>query len=515
MRLLSRLQFLPLVFCVPSLLLGARAGPPDTWIPARWDGGPLEIARRTGDKALADPATRDAIAQWYNPATLKLLEGSPINCLLVTLSAGAAPEIEQQQQKLIREYARAARERGFAILGLVYPGADPSNAVAAAAAADLEGLVADGHFPAGYIEKLEKALSAAKSSSVLIPIWRNSARARISRGSVVALAGASPSARNLADMGIRGAPSSEPWIEANIWRVRSLRLDQGQKAIWISYQPDSGSAQEYARYVADAAVAGGRWIVALDDGLRARWSKNEAGALTTWQQIVTFLKFGEEHPEWRRSPSFGNLGIILDVANPDADIADEYMNLVARRQVAYRVILRSQLSAAGLASVRGVLAMDLAPPAEQERQVLQDFAENGGVVVSGPSWGNAPKEEAYAELPAGKGRVVVYRDPDPESVARDMKDLFSQAELGVVPFNVPSVITYANAGDGGKCGLIQLLNYSNSPATAITIRVSGIFKSARLFTPESAAADLKLKSSEGKTDFYIPTLSSWGVLLPE
>ncbi len=147
--------------------------------------------------------------------------------------------------------------------------------------------------------------------------------------------------------------------------------------------------------------------------------------------------------------------------------------------------------------------------------MLSDFAQAGGVVVVGPSWGDAPKEEPYAELTVGKGRVVIYKDPDPESVARDLKELLSQEDIGVVPFNVPSVITYASAGDRGRCRLIQLLNYSNSPATAITIRVSGNFKGARLVAPESAPLDLKLKSAEGRTDISIPTLLSWGVVVLE
>ena len=513
MGFFSELCFLAFVFCFPSFMLGANPGTPGAWIPARWDGGPVEIARRAQDKALANPSIREAITQWYDLATLKLLEGSPVNCLLVTFSAGAAPEIEQQQQKLVKEYARAARERGLAVLGLVYPGADPSNAAAAAAASELDGLVPDGDFPAGYIEKLEKALSAAKSSSVVIPILTNSASARMSKRPVVAVQGVSPSARNLADMGIRGAPSSEPWIESNIWRVRSLRLEPVWRPIWISQRPETGSAQDYVKCVADAAVAGGRWIVALDDGLRARWSRSDSGALATWQRIVTFLKFAEEHPEWRNAPPFGNLAIILDTALPDTDIIDEYLNLVTRRQVAFRLIVRSEFSAAALAGFRAVLATDLASPTALERQVLRDFAEKGGVVVAGPSWGNPPKEESYAEIAVGKGRVVVYKDPDPESVARDMKDLLSHHELGVVPFNVPPVIVYASAGDGGKCALIQLLNYSNSPAIAITIRVSGNLKSARLFTPESVPSDLKVKSNEGKTDILIPNLLSWGGLL--
>ncbi len=513
MRFLNKLRFPALILCLPSFLLGASPGTPGTWIPIRWDGGPVEIARRAKDKALADPSIREAIAQWYDPATLKLLEGSPVNCILVTFSTGIDPQIEQQQQKLVKEYARAARERGLAVLGLVYPGADPSNAAAAAAASELDGLVPDGDFPAGYIEKLEKALHAAKSSSVVIPILTNSASARMSKRPVVAIEGVSPSARNLADMGIRGAPSSEPWIESNIWRVRSLRLEPAWRPIWISQRPETGSAQDYVKCVADAAVAGGRWIVALDDALRAKWSRGDFGALATWQRIVTFLKFGEEHPEWRNAPAFGNLAIILDTALPDTDIVDEYLNLVARRQVAYRLIVRSRFSAAALAGFRAVLATDLASPTALERQLLRDFAEKGGVVVVGPSWGDPPKEESYAEIPVGKGRVVVYKDPDPESVARDMKDLLSHDELGVVPFNVPPVIVYASADDGGKCALIQLLNYSNSPAVAITIRVSGNFNSARLLTPESVPSELKVKSTEGKTDILIPTLDSWGGLI--
>ena len=209
-----------------------------------------------------------------------------------------------------------------------------------------------------------------------------------------------------------------------------------------------------------------------------------------WKRIGIFLKFAEDHPEWRNAPSFGNLAIILDTGAGDTDVADEYLNLVARRQVAYRVIVRSRFSAAALAGLRAVLATELAPPTAHERQLLQEFAEKGGVVVAGPSWGNPPREDGYDERPAGKGRVVVYKDPDPETVARDMKDLLSQDEMGIVAFNVPSVITYASAGEGGRCSLIQLLNYSDCAARPRSRSGSaGKQERARLFTPESEPSE--------------------------
>ena len=49
-----------------------------------------------------------------------------MNCLLLTWSAGADADLERQQQQLVKTYATEAHMRGVAILGLVFPGADPS-----------------------------------------------------------------------------------------------------------------------------------------------------------------------------------------------------------------------------------------------------------------------------------------------------------------------------------------------------------------------------------------------------
>src|SRR5947208_3650385 len=107
--------------------------------------------------------------------------------------------------------------------------------------------------------------------------------------------------------------------------------------------------------------------------------------------------------------------------------------------------------------------------------------------------------------------LVWYRDPDPESIAREMRELLSHRDAGMVAFNVPSVITYASTN--GKRVLVQLLNYSNVPATAITIRVAGNFKTARLIMPDAEPAPLEMSSDDGQTDITIPRLSLWGGVL--
>jgi hypothetical protein len=501
-------------FVLPS---GQAAGPAD-WVPARWQGGPLELARRAQAKdAPGDAAVRDAIANWYDPATLELLEGAPINCLLATWSAGMDAELEARQQQLVKAYAVEARKRGIAVLGLVYPGSDAVKTARTAADARLDGLVLEGDFPAGgrFAADLRKALASAGSAAAVIPILRDAASGRTAEASPVAVEGVSPSARNLADMGIRAAPSSEPWIESNAWLVRSFRVAPQWRPVWISQAPQRASAADYIRCVADAALAGGRWIVALEDEFRARLRRNEPAAAVAWRRIGAYLRFAESHADWRRFEPFGNLGIVWDPAAADQDGFDEYLKLVARRQTPYRLIPRPQLGGASLTRFRALLATGLAPPTEAERGILRAFAERGGVVIAGPAWGDPPKDEAYAERALGKGRAVVYREPDPETVARDMRELLSQDEMGIVAFNVPSVITYASGADSGAPLLIQLLNYSDAPAESITVRIQGSFRAARLYTPEAGPSDLVLKREEGKTDVTIPKLALWGAVLLE
>jgi hypothetical protein len=504
----SRLVALFLLSCT----LGVSGPPPapEAWVPVRWTGGPLEIAWRTRAKTLpGNAAVRDALARWYEPATLSLLEDSSANCLLVTWSAPADAAVEAEQQQLVKVYAEAAHKRGLAVLGLVYAAGDASKIAADSARAALDGLVLEGEFAAEFPAALRKAAG----SMLVIEIAKDAGPWRWKPAPIVAVVGVAPSARNLSEMGIRGAPSSEPWIESNIWLVRSFALASPLRAVWISSQLENASAVDYARAVADAATAGGRWIVSLDDALRVKLRARDASALEAWRRLSSYLKFAESHAAWRALALYGNVGIVLDPLKQD--LADEYLKLTVRRHVPYRLVARSELNAAALANFRALVATELDPPSAPERKLLQDFAENGGLVIAGPSWGDAPKTEPFAELPAGKGRVVVYKDLDPEAVAKDLKELLSDDDLGVVPFNVPSIITFVSGAGHGQPLLVLLLNYFDHPVEAITLRVAGKLRSARLETPEGAAVDLPLREAEGRTEVVIPKLLLWGVVSME
>ena len=500
------------LFLLSCTLAVSALPPPEAWVPVRWTGGPLELAWRSRTKTLpADAAVRDALARWYEPATLSLLEDSPANCLLVTWSAPADAAVEARQQQLVQVYAEAAHRRGLAVLGLVYAPGDASKIAADGTRAALDGLVLEGEFASEF----RAALRKAAGSMLVVEIAKDAALWRWNPTPIAAVVGVAPSARNLSDMGIRGTPSSQPWIESNMWLVRSFRLALPLRQVWISNQLENASDVDYLRAVADAAAAGGRWIVSLDDALRTKLRAGDTSALQAWRRLSSYLKFAEAHAAWRALPPFGNVGIVPDTASTKQDLIDEYLKLASRRQVPYRLLARSALDPAAVAKFRALVATELDPPSAAERKLLQDFAQNGGLVIVGPSWGGAPKTEPFAEVPTGKGRVVVYKDPDPEAVARDLKELLSDDDLGVVPFNVPSVITLASGGDPGQPLLVQLVNYSDHPAEAITLRVAGKFRSARLETPEGSAVPLELRDAEGTTEVTISKLSLWGTVSME
>jgi hypothetical protein len=397
------------------------------------------------------------------------------------------------------------------VLGLVYAQGDASKIAADAAGAALDGLVLEGEFAPEFPASLRQAAG----SKLVIEIAKDPVRWRWKPAPIVAIAGVAPSGHNLSEMGIRGAPSSQPWIESNIWLVRSFAFVSLSRAVWISSQLENASAIDYQRAVADAAAAGGRWIVSLDDTLRTKLRARDPSALETWHRVSSYLKFAESHAGWRALVPYGNVGIVVDSASAKQDASEEYLNLVARRQVPYQLVACTGLNAAAVAKLRALVAIELDPPSAAERKLLQDFAKDGGLVIVGPSWGDAPTTEPFAEIPAGKGRVVVYKEPDPETVARDLKEILSDDDLGVVPFNVPSVITMARGGGPGQPLLVQLVNYFDHPVEAITLRATGKFHSARLETPEAAAVDLPVRHDEGRAEVTIPKLLLWGAVSME
>src|ERR1700694_2508601 len=100
---------------------------PSAWVPARWN--------------------------WTDPATLDLLQGTPVNCLLLKWDPARA--------QAISTFAERAGERRVATLAIIAPGGDPADAARQAMRAKLGGVVLEGDFPAGAAAQGRGARAAA------------------------------------------------------------------------------------------------------------------------------------------------------------------------------------------------------------------------------------------------------------------------------------------------------------------------------------------------------------------
>jgi hypothetical protein len=405
------------------------------------------------------------------------------------------------------------------VLGVAYPGAEPAAAAIAVRDTGLDGVVLEGEFPGGtaFTEQVQKELTAAQSSAVVIRIASSAGLDRRTAAPLLAVKGNPPGTVKMEDNAVTAGASGGQWIDSNLWLVGSYRLGPNWRPVWVSHTPSGESPQSYLRGVADAAAAGGHWILSLDERLRAGlWRKDES-ALRVWRDLIRVVKFYEDNSGWRSFAPFGRLAIIPYSGGQNEENAEEYLNLIARQRIPYTVIDRERLPSAPLGGYHAVLALTLSPPTDAERKALLAYAAQGGMVLAGPSWGGAPKDQTYTVVQAGKGGVAVYREepPDAQRVTRDLFDLLVTEEFGVNVFDSPSVLVHVSTTDNGKRMLIHLVNYADQPAGNIALWVHQDFNSARLFVPGAEPVDLKPRRSGGRVEISLQGLRTCGALLLE
>lgn len=88
---------------------------------ARWDGGPLEVAKGilSGWPYLLEPDQIYATTNWYSDASLPLLAEADINWIWVTWSVGFSPEDEAWQQEILSKYVRSCHDVGVRVTAYI------------------------------------------------------------------------------------------------------------------------------------------------------------------------------------------------------------------------------------------------------------------------------------------------------------------------------------------------------------------------------------------------------------
>lgn len=477
----------------------------EKWVPIRWRCGPADGTDRS-------PSTREDGASlqeaWADPSALRLLAGTPFNCLVVNWATGTAGDAAQQQA--LRPLIAAGRKLGLSFVGKIAAKANGAESAAAGRAADLDAVMMDGAADPNL------ALPVISGFAHDAMDWQHATPIFSTGGNVW------PGV-NLPTMHgdtALGGPTGEPWVNSNGWfALLSHRMAAG-KALWLEIDlPNSQSmlpADSYCLAVADSWAHGSRWIVDLDEPMRAGLVRKDADALQAWKGMSRTAAFFESHAEWKACRPVGNMGVVSDFSVQNAYLSGEVLHLLNRRRAQFVVLDRKDpLTLAGL---KAVLWVDDAAPSADQHQHLLAFAEQGGVVIAGSYWGPAGVQSHREDwlldfdiYPVGKGKIAVAAGgfSDPYQLARDAHLLMGRENDVARLYNPRTTSCFTGVAPGGRREVVQIVNYAAPrPAPYVTLWINSKAKAARLWIPEAEASNSLpgISVSQG-TSFELPTLA--------
>jgi len=510
-----------------TAVLSSAASAPDSWIPIRWDGGPLEVLRRSESKnPISSDTYREAIRGWYTPERLELLEGTPYNCLLLAWSLGRPTDVDAEQRKLVSEQATLARERGMVALATVEFGPQWLEAVQAAADT-FDGVVLEGEFPLSAPKQALAESRQTNPKAVVVPMggWRDVQRDE--RFPILAsLTGVWPGMLSASEAEEWGAgPTSNPWVLSNAWQVGALAADGSGRPVWMGHRPKRHRPQplafaDHARAVADTAMAGGRWVVALGDDWRERLSKGEDEALAEWKRLGEHVKFFAEREEWRRFQVWPSVVVVHDPEAEGQFDSFDVLNMLSVRHVPLQVVLRSDLPKHPVSPEAAVMVYDFEPGPETELDRLRAFTGGGGSLLLGPRWRNA-EERAGGSAPdliAGAGSVSRYpaEKVDSDRFSRQVRDAVEKKHAAPRPYNVGSIISLYRYDPSSKQALLQMTEYGDYPTENITIRFPHEVASAQAHFIDRKPLDLKIyEGDKDGSEIDIPEVPGYCAVIIE
>jgi len=490
----------------------AAAGPAE-WVPLRWEGGPLEVRRRAQpDFEAASPIASELLLQAYQPDSLDLFNDTPFNCLLLTWSLGEPTDDDAEQRSLAAALARRAQQRGVAAMAVIEPGSAWIEALEAAAEASFDGVVLDGDFSAEQVQQAADVL-AGRGALVALGDWRRTLALR-EPAVIGPRDGIWPmlfTAEDESDT-FQSGPTTNPWVLSNGWRVAAVRAGAAGRPVWAGHRPkryrdQPFSATDYVRAVADTAMAGGRWAVALDGEWQAGLLNGDEEKLEGWRRIAAAAAFFEQHAAWREIPPQPAVVVALDPDQPDVFSHADTLNLLAVRHVPHRVVLRPELSRQGLPKGLHGLTFDH-EPSDDEATAIDTLIQSGGTLFTGPRWGRAGVSLGIPKAALGAGGLMAYPSEkfEEDQFATDLRKRLDESGSTIRIFNTGTLMSFYT--EQGDRGVLHITEYSDYPTDNVTVRFPRKIAKAVWTTLEGDEEELEVYDTDGGGEIVIPE-TSW------
>ena len=325
--------------------------------------------------------------------------------------------------------------------------------------------------------------------------------------------------------GASAGPTGVAWVDSNGWSVRLAAALHPSNAIWVQAAPPEktvNTAVSYLITMADTAAYGGRWVMTLDEALANGLSAKEPKSLASWKKLCDAAGFFAAHKEWAGYEPQATVGVVSDFTGEHEFFGGELLNLLARAGAHYRILLKDKVTAASFQGLRAVIYADAAPAAENLRSRIVSFVQAGGMLITHAKWGGAagpalaaedhPRFELHA---AGKGRIALARqaEADPYVWANDSVILVSHRYDLVRFWNGGATGSFYTVSPDKKRAIVHLLFYSDQGPDAASIRVAGRYRSARISTADTLAAQIvKIIPQKDGVEVHLPQVSQYVAL---
>jgi hypothetical protein len=404
---------------------------------------------------------------------------------------------------------KTARQRGYRIFARV-------NATDARAAADeatengFTGIIVEGDSSEpgpGATLKLVKRLQRSHPELSILELDPGGKQPQI-RGSVVVK-------RN----GVLevSSPTRQPWIDSNVALARFERAHQPDQSPLFSFswdltdpleQQEGPRAADYALTVAEAGAMHADVILPIHPNLQKALAEGEKAAWQEWNQVRTYIGFYSGVSAQRSEP-WADVALVTD----DYEATYEAMNLLARRNIPFRVLRSKDVAAQRLAGLKMVIMFSR--PEEPAARALQAFSSAGGTVFlvdqHGPfPWDSLPavKTSDGTWYKVGRGKIIESAQPlgDPEAFAEEVRGLLSKQDVLIYLWNALTTLGFAYLAPQAGNMVLELVNYAQAPLQ-VQVRVRGTFAKIRYETPEHGTyTAVPSEHENGFTQFVISHL---------
>jgi hypothetical protein len=511
---------------------------------ARWDGGPIEVSKGVLSGwpgfVVPDPQVIYATENLYDPRTIELIQHAHVNWIWVTWSNGFSNQTEEPQHILLRKYIEECHRRGIHVTAYLsignifwedmflqvpesrnwilkingqpvpYPAADYAavgrvtrymadlsleawqeytlGRVIAAVTAGADAIMFDNSLSIYGRELLEqftaRALAEARKRNPQVVLMSNygldliiAARAENaitseqgSEPGIFDSQGPPPDRWNGSQHFVR---VSEGLLVLNAGLLRTLwAVSQGVRPVAVEY----GTRHSGDRFLDTLPPAHQKLALAECAAFHAANEQyhesttlrdlffGQDAAMENWEAVAQYNSFFQKYAELYEEPrSIAGVAVIVDAGVNDL----AFLNTLAARNLIYDVVF--------------------------EQDATPENLERYRIVIAAPSVSVRPGWKRYedvtpAELEAASPGSVTAPD---------------------------SVVVNIHAQMQSSRMLIHLLNYADTPAFAVDLKVNGQFASARLLSPDSDPRSIPAHVEGQFTQIRIPELRIYDLVVLE